>query len=165
MADSLHWMIGDVTITRVVESVAHLPAVGLLPSASDDVVATHASRLRPHFVHDDGKLILSIHAFGIAAGDRRIVVDTCIGNDRQIPGMEPLNLQTPFLSRLADAGFAREDVDRLLQHVQERKSTKPCGAPSAGAVAGVRGANLAAGRLLGYFYDPDANIWSVLARP
>ena len=36
MADNLHWTIGDVTITRVVESVATLPASGLLPSASDE---------------------------------------------------------------------------------------------------------------------------------
>ena len=62
--------------------------------------------MRPHFVDDDGNLVLSIHAFGIRAGDRRIIVDTCIGNDRQLPGMEALNLQTPFLSDLADAGFA-----------------------------------------------------------
>ena len=107
MADNLHWTIGDVTITRVVESVANIPATGLLPSASDDVIASHASWLRPHFVDDDGNLVLSIHAFGIVAGDRRIIVDTCIGNDRHIPGMEALNLQTPFLSDLADAGFAR----------------------------------------------------------
>ena len=63
--DNLQWQIGDVTITRVVESVAHIPAGGLLPSASDDVIASHASWLRPHFVDDDGNLVLSIHAFGI----------------------------------------------------------------------------------------------------
>jgi glyoxylase-like metal-dependent hydrolase (beta-lactamase superfamily II) len=112
--DNLQWQIGDVTVTRVVESVAHLPAGGLLPSASDDVLASHSSWLRPHFVDDDGNLVLSIHAFGIAVGDRRIIVDTCIGNDRQIPGMEALNLQTPFLSDLADAGFPREQVDTVI---------------------------------------------------
>ena len=85
-----------------------------MPSASDDVIASHASWLRPHFVDDDGNLVLSIHAFGIAAGDRRIIVDTCIGNDRHIPGMEALNLQTPFLSDLADAGFPREEVDTVI---------------------------------------------------
>ena len=40
MADeNLQWQIGDVTITRVVESVAHIPASGLLTSASDEVMA------------------------------------------------------------------------------------------------------------------------------
>jgi hypothetical protein len=86
MTENLQWKVGDVTITRVVESVAHLPAVGLLPNADDAVIASHASWLRPHFVDDDGNLVLSIHALAVSAGDRKIIVDTCIGNDRQIPG-------------------------------------------------------------------------------
>ncbi len=114
MSDDLQWKIGDVTITRVVESVAHIPSGGLLPSADDDVIASHASWLRPHFVDDDGNLVLSIHALAVAVGDRRIIVDTCIGNDRQIPGMEALTLQTPFLSDLAEAGFPREEVDTVI---------------------------------------------------
>jgi len=114
VTENLHWSIGDVTITRVVESVAHIPARGLLPSSSDDVLASHASWLRPHFVDDEGNLVLSIHAFAISAGDRKIIVDTCIGNDRQIPGMEALNRQSPFLAELADAGFAHEEVDTVI---------------------------------------------------
>ncbi|HEY3673886.1 MAG TPA: hypothetical protein VGN51_23330, partial [Acidimicrobiia bacterium] len=74
--ENLHWQIGDVTITRVVESVATIAAGGLLPSSSNEVIASHASWLRPHFVDDDGNLVLSIHAFGITAGDRKIIVDT-----------------------------------------------------------------------------------------
>jgi glyoxylase-like metal-dependent hydrolase (beta-lactamase superfamily II) len=58
--------------------------------------------------------VLSIHAFGLTAGDRRIIVDTCIGNDRRIPGMEALNQQTPFLGDLAAAGFPREEVDTVI---------------------------------------------------
>jgi glyoxylase-like metal-dependent hydrolase (beta-lactamase superfamily II) len=114
VAQNLQWQIGDVTITRVVESVANIPAGGLLPSASDDVNASHASWLRPHFVDDDGNLVLSIHAFAIEVGERKMIVDTCIGNDRKIPGMEALNRKTPFLSDLATAGFPREEVDTVI---------------------------------------------------
>ena len=49
--------------------------------------------------------MLSIHTFGVTVGDRKMIIDTCIGNDRQIPGMEMLNRQTPFLADLAAAGF------------------------------------------------------------
>lgn len=112
--ERLQWQIGDVTITRVQESMTPIPAGGLLPSASDAVIASHASWLRPHFVDDDGNLVLSIHAFGITAGDRKIIVDTCIGNDRKIPGMEALNRRTPFLADLAEAGFPREEVDTVI---------------------------------------------------
>ncbi len=78
------------------------------------MIAGHAAWLRPHFVDDDGNLILSIHTFGVTAGERKIIIDTCIGNDRKIPGMEALNVQTPFLADLADAGFPREDVDTVI---------------------------------------------------
>jgi glyoxylase-like metal-dependent hydrolase (beta-lactamase superfamily II) len=114
VAENLQWKLGDVTITRVVESVAAIPAGGLLPNADDDVIASHAEWLRPHFVDDDGNLVLSIHAFGITVGDRKIIVDTCIGNDRKIPGMEALNRKTPFLGDLAAAGFPREEVDTVI---------------------------------------------------
>jgi glyoxylase-like metal-dependent hydrolase (beta-lactamase superfamily II) len=113
VADNLQWKVGDVAITRVVESEVTLPPEGLIPSASSEVIASH-DWLRPHFVDEDGNLAMSIHALAIAAGDRRIIVDTCIGNDRQIPGMEALTLQTPFLSDLADAGFPREEVDTVI---------------------------------------------------
>ena len=85
--------------------MARIPAGGLLPTPTNSVIASHASWLRPHFVDDDGNLVLSIHTLAVSMGDRRIIVDTCIGNDRHIPGMEALNLQTPFLADLADAGF------------------------------------------------------------
>ena len=64
MTDNLQWTIGDVTVTRIVESVAQIPPGGLLPSATAEVVESHSSWLRPHFVDDDGNLVLSIHAFG-----------------------------------------------------------------------------------------------------
>jgi glyoxylase-like metal-dependent hydrolase (beta-lactamase superfamily II) len=113
MADNLSWQVGDVTITRVVESVAAIPPEGLIPRATPDAIESHGW-LRPHFVDDDGNLVISIHAFGVAVGEHRIIVDTCIGNDRQIPGMEALTLHTPFLSDLADAGFPREEVDTVV---------------------------------------------------
>jgi glyoxylase-like metal-dependent hydrolase (beta-lactamase superfamily II) len=112
--ENLRWQIGGVAITRIEESTSPISPSMLLPSASDEVIASHASWLRPHFVDDEGLLVLSIHAFGITAGERKIIVDTCIGNDRQIPGMEALNLQTPFLTDLADAGFPREEVDTVI---------------------------------------------------
>jgi len=114
MTDNLQWKIGDVTITSVVESVTAIPASGLLPSADAAVMESHSSWLRPHFVDDDGNLVLSIHAFGVKVGDRKLIIDTCIGNDRKIPGMEMLNRQTPFLADLAAAGFPREEVDTVI---------------------------------------------------
>jgi glyoxylase-like metal-dependent hydrolase (beta-lactamase superfamily II) len=58
---------------------------------------------------------MSIHAFVVETPDRRIVVDTCLGNDKQnrrIPHWN--NLQGPFLRDLAEAGYPRESIDTVL---------------------------------------------------
>ena len=110
---NLQWRIGDVTITRVVESEASIPPEGLLPAATAEGLARHHDWLAPHFLDDDGNLKLSIHALLVESQGQRIVVDTCVGN-RVIPQFEGLRSDTPFLDYLADAGFARERVDRVI---------------------------------------------------
>jgi glyoxylase-like metal-dependent hydrolase (beta-lactamase superfamily II) len=57
---------------------------------------------------------MSIHALVVDTGARRIVVDTCIGNDKQrsIPNWS--NLQTSFLQDLESAGYPRESIDTVL---------------------------------------------------
>lgn len=112
--DNLQWQIGDVRITRVVEMITPVPPEGLIPTLTPEEVERNAAWLKPHFMDDDGNFVLSIHALALTAGDRRIIVDTCIGNDRRIPGMEALTQQTPFLDDLAAAGFPREEVDTVI---------------------------------------------------
>jgi hypothetical protein len=115
MGEQLTWSISDVTVTRVVESVVRVRP-DLLPTTDDEVLRAHASWLRPHFVDDDGNLLLSIHALAIAVGDRRIVVDTCVGSDRRLPGHVELTPARPLLADLAAAGFPREEVDSTDRH-------------------------------------------------
>ena len=63
---------------------------------------------------DDATLKLSIHALLVEAPELKLIVDTCIGNDRprDITGGEPLS--TPFLQQLGDAGWSREGVDAVV---------------------------------------------------
>jgi glyoxylase-like metal-dependent hydrolase (beta-lactamase superfamily II) len=108
------WQIGKVRISQVVE-------IGPVPTSPKfffkdppaDLVARHVW-LKPHFADDDDRLLLSIHCFIIESAGRRIVVDTCVGNDkkRQHPGWH--QLQGPFLQNLIDAGFAPETIDTVL---------------------------------------------------
>jgi glyoxylase-like metal-dependent hydrolase (beta-lactamase superfamily II) len=108
------WQIGDVTITQVVEA-------GPTPTSPKfffkdppaDLVQQHRW-LQPHFADDEGRLLMSVHCFVIESAGRRIVVDTCVGNDkpRQNPGWNQLN--NPFLQDLAAAGFAPETIDTVL---------------------------------------------------
>jgi glyoxylase-like metal-dependent hydrolase (beta-lactamase superfamily II) len=107
------WKIGDVTITRIVEMETTSKATFVLKDGSPENIRT-VPWLRPHFANPDGKVIMSVHAFVIESPGHRMVVDTCIGNDkrRAFPGWNMLQL--PFLADLEKAGFARDSIDRVL---------------------------------------------------
>jgi len=70
--------------------------------------------MAPHFMDGEGNLVMSIHALVVDTGERRIVVDTCIGNDKQRSIPNWTNLQTSFLSDLEAAGYPRESIDTVL---------------------------------------------------
>jgi len=107
------WKIGDVTITRIVEMETTSKATFVLKEGSPENIRT-VPWLRPHFANPDGKVIMIVHAFVIESPGHRMVVDTCIGNDkrRAFPGWNMLQL--PFLTDLEKAGFARDSIDRVL---------------------------------------------------
>lgn len=108
------WRVGKITITKVVELEVTGGTRFVLPQATREACRPLAW-MKPHFMDDDGRLKMSIHALLIQTPSRRIIVDTCLGNDKQgrmVPGWN--NLQGPFLRDLAAAGFARESVDTVL---------------------------------------------------
>ena len=109
----LSWQVGRVKITRIVEIDLPVPATAI-PEATPEALR-RMPWLYPHFVSaDDSTLNLSVHALLVEAPGLRLVVDTCIGNDRprEISGGEPLS--TPFLEHLAAAGWSRDGVDAVL---------------------------------------------------
>jgi glyoxylase-like metal-dependent hydrolase (beta-lactamase superfamily II) len=107
------WQIGDVAILRVVESEIPIPPAFLFGDTKLDVLE-RASWLRPRFVTEDGRLVTSIHAFVVDDGRHRIVVDTCIGNDKVRRQPFWSNLHGPFLADLSAAGYPAESIDRVL---------------------------------------------------
>jgi glyoxylase-like metal-dependent hydrolase (beta-lactamase superfamily II) len=109
----LSWQVGRVKITRIVEMDLPVPA-SVIPQATADELRKLAW-LYPHFVSgDDTTLKLSIHALLVEAPGLKLVVDTCVGNDRprEITGGQPL--ATPFLQHLGDAGWSRDAVDAVV---------------------------------------------------
>ena len=115
----MKWRIGDVTVTKVVEMEVTGGSRFILPQATYEEILP-ITWLQPHFADERGRLKMSIHALVIEApgggkNGQRIVVDTCLGNDkegRRIPTWN--NLQLPFLRDLEAAGFARESIDTVL---------------------------------------------------
>jgi glyoxylase-like metal-dependent hydrolase (beta-lactamase superfamily II) len=107
------WKIGDVTVTKIVEMEVTGHTRFILPDALREAVVGY-DWLKPHFMDDAGNLIMSIHALVVETPDRRIVVDTCIGNDKPRPIPRWDMLQTSFLDDLAYAGYERESIDTVL---------------------------------------------------
>ena len=110
----LKWRIGDVTVTKLVELEVAGGTRFLLPQATRDVIQP-IGWLRPHFADEDGRLIMSIHSFIVETPTSRIIVDTCLGNDkknRHIPHWN--DRQGPFLADLSDAGFPAASIDTVL---------------------------------------------------
>lgn len=107
------WQVGDVKITRIVELEATGGSRFILPDATPEAVR-EIPWLQPHFANAEGKLIMSVHALVLEVGDQLIVVDTCIGNDKERSNPSWNKLQLPFLRDFADAGFDRMQVDTVL---------------------------------------------------
>jgi glyoxylase-like metal-dependent hydrolase (beta-lactamase superfamily II) len=110
----MHWNVGKVKITKIVE----LETVGstrfILPLASNEEIQK-LPWLIPHFSTEEGRLKMSIHSLVVETPTRRIVVDTGLGNDkegRKVPTWN--NRKDPFLDTMTAAGFPPDSIDTVL---------------------------------------------------
>lgn len=109
----MQWKIGDVTITRIQE-IVYPNFSDVIPAATPEVVK-QVKWLFPHFVTDDGYLSLSIHSLIVDTPDAKLVVDTCIGNDRERNPFEVMHmLSTSYLEDMIAAGYRPEGIDYVL---------------------------------------------------
>jgi glyoxylase-like metal-dependent hydrolase (beta-lactamase superfamily II) len=108
------WKIGDVEVVRIVE-IFELQGLNeiLFQSCTHETVLRH-QWLVPNHAAPTGAIKVNYQAFALRIGDRRIMVDTCIGNDkhRQAPIFD--HIQTTFLDDLAYAGFPADSIDTVL---------------------------------------------------
>ena len=110
----MRWKIGDVRVTKIVE----LESVGrtkfVLPQATKEAILA-LPWLMPDFADAEGRLKMSIHSLFVETPARKILVDTGIGNDKEGRGIPTWNgLATPYLDRLAAAGYAPNTIDTVL---------------------------------------------------
>jgi glyoxylase-like metal-dependent hydrolase (beta-lactamase superfamily II) len=107
------WQIGKVKVTQIVE----LTFQGLdafLPDATPEAVLP-IEWLQPDFVTPEGVLKFSIHALVVDTGARRIIVDTCVGNEKPRDAFPDWHmLQTSFLKDLTAAGYPPDSIDTVL---------------------------------------------------
>lgn len=109
----LKWNVGDVTITSLIE-LDRLPGMNDLIAGADRESVKEIAWLRPHFATENGGLKAIIQSMVVETPDQRILVDTCVGNDKNLDVEIFAKLKTPFLEKMAAAGFARESIDTVL---------------------------------------------------
>jgi len=107
--------LGRLRIDAVVETAGPTRPSWLFPAVTAEAVARHRDWLAPHFLDAEGRLLQSVHAFVVRTPDLTMVVDTCIGNDKDRGGRRPFHmLRTGFLDTLKAAGVAPEAVDVVI---------------------------------------------------
>ncbi len=111
----LSWQVGRVKVTRVVEMQLPVPAGAemFMPQATAAELRK-SPWLYPHFVSEDDMLQLSIHALLVEAPGLRLVVDTCVGNDRPRGILGGNALSTAFIQDLESVGWTRDNVDAVV---------------------------------------------------
>lgn len=106
--------VGEVKINRIVESEGPWDGTFILPDATGANVQKERDWLYPTFADEGGKLRMSIHSLVIESQGKRIIVDTCIGNDKVRSNPAWNKLQLPYLEDLRKLGYPREAIDNVI---------------------------------------------------
>jgi len=110
-------LVGEAKIARLYDSSLNgETAQSLFPMFAREEVRPHERWLCPtHFNADSGHVPLPVQTFVIEARGKIILIDTCIGNDKDRPLVADMHmLTTRYLDRLAELGLQPEDVDYVM---------------------------------------------------
>jgi glyoxylase-like metal-dependent hydrolase (beta-lactamase superfamily II) len=110
----MHWNVGKVKITKIVELETTGSTRFILPLATNEEIRQWPW-LIPDFANEEGRLKMSIHSLVVETPSRRIVVDTGLGNDkegRKVPTWN--NRKDAFLETMTSAGFPPDSIDTVL---------------------------------------------------
>ena len=108
------WRVGRVEITRLVEVWKWEDDIGMVLDGGKPEVVLTQPWLLPHHATPEGRMYINFQAFVIKAGTRRIMIDTCVGADREREFPVFTHMQTSFLQDLAAIGIEPTDIDTVL---------------------------------------------------
>lgn len=110
--------VGDATIHRIVEQVVPFSAPrDFLPDLTEDLLEANRGWMEPTDLDPaSGKLILTIQSYLLRTPHHTILIDTCVGNDKNNPRFPAWNHKQDdtWLANLAAAGARPEDIDYVM---------------------------------------------------
>jgi glyoxylase-like metal-dependent hydrolase (beta-lactamase superfamily II) len=108
------WRVGDVEVFSIPEVVSFDDDINvLLPNATPELVLKYPW-MQPNYATPEGRMIINFQGFVVKAGGRNIVVDTCIGADRQREYEVFCNLKSDYMADLKSIGVTPDNVDTVL---------------------------------------------------
>ncbi len=114
----LRFGLGDVTIHRIIEDESPFEAAqSFLPGLTDDMLAENRGWMEPLALDPvTGKLIFCFQSYIVQTPHHTVLIDTCVGNDKNRPGRGAWHQRKEphYLRALAKAGFAVEDIDLVM---------------------------------------------------
>ncbi len=115
MTDALQ--LGPLTIHRLVEMEMGIsPIREFLPNLSPELLDANRSWMQPAALDAEDRAVLCFQAFVVRTPHHVILVDACIGNDKERP-LRPhwdRKQDNAFMGGLASAGLKVEDIDYVL---------------------------------------------------
>lgn len=110
----MQWTVGRVKITKVAEIASIGGSRFILPQGTPEAIQS-MPWLVPHYATPEGRLKLTVQSWIVETPSHKVVVDTCIGNDKQGRSVPLWNgLDKPYLKDLATAGYPAETIDTVL---------------------------------------------------
>ncbi|MCG8548312.1 MAG: MBL fold metallo-hydrolase [Alphaproteobacteria bacterium] len=113
-----HRKIGATTIQRVVEFISpDFEPLAFFPETTPEDWAPHLDWLKPHAMDpDSGNLRFVMQSYILRTSHHTILIDSCIGNDKERPNNPNWHMRTDtqYLDGLAAIGLRPEDIDYVM---------------------------------------------------
>ena len=109
--------IGGFEVHRVAEYEGpFLAPEEFFPDFDPEIVRSNAELLGPRLIDPaSGRLIFSFHTFVVKTGHHTILIDSCLGNDKERPSRPQFHrMRSNYLADLAAAGVQPEAVDFVM---------------------------------------------------
>lgn len=112
------FQVGDMTIHRIVEMEApFMDAMAFLAGLTPEVLEEHRGWLEPTALEPiTNKLILCFQSYIVQTPHHVVLIDSCIGNNKDRPTRLDWHRKTDdtYMRALTSAGFAVEDIDYVM---------------------------------------------------
>jgi glyoxylase-like metal-dependent hydrolase (beta-lactamase superfamily II) len=109
--------LGNITIHRIIEQEGpFFDMLKFFPSLTKEVLEENRAWLQPRFMSPKDELMLCIQSYLVVTPHHKILVDTCVGNDKPRPARAFWNMMKSdrFERGLAAAGFGVGDIDFVM---------------------------------------------------